>query len=439
MKRFCCLVAIVLLLAPSAWGAARRNILMVVTDDQGLDAGCYGNPVLKTPNLDRLAAEGTRFTSAFCTTASCSASRSVILTGLHNHATGQYGHQHARHNFHSFESVRSLPVLLREAGYRACSVGKFHVQPEAVYRFDAYAQDAEAFLREKDDRPFFLYVCPTEPHRTSGGFGAGGPVAYDPREVIVPAFLPDRPEVREDLAGYYQAISRVDERLGRLMQVLKETGHWDDTLVVYLSDNGMPFPGAKTTTYEPGLHLPLEVRSPDQTQRGVVCNALVSWADLAPTLLAYAGAKGPDYPLHGRSFLEVLEQADPAGWDEIYASHTFHEVTMYYPMRVIRTRRYKYILNLAHGLPYPFASDLYASPTWQGVLDRKDTMLGGRTVEAYIHRPRHELYDLQKDPQELVNLAGRPEHAARLAELQAKLRAWQEKTKDPWVVKYVHE
>ena len=426
------------LLASSAWGVPRRNILMMVTDDQGLDAGCYGNPVLKTPNLDKLASEGTRFTWAFCTTSSCSASRSVILTGLYNHANGQYGHQHAYHNFHTFESVRSLPVLLHEAGYRTCSVGKFHVQPEAVYHFDVYAKNAEAFLKDKDDRPFFLYVCPSEPHRTGKGFGAGGPVKYDPKDVIVPPFLPDRPEVREDLAGYYQAVSRVDERLGRLMQLLKDTGHWDDTLVVYLSDNGMPFPGAKTTVYEPGIHLPLVVRSPGQ-KSGVICNAMVTWADLTPTLLAYTGAKAPKYPLHGRSFVEVLEQADPAGWDEIYASHTFHEVTMYYPMRVIRTRRYKYVLNLAHGLPYPFASDLYDSLTWQGVLERKDTMLGGRTVEAYIHRPRHELYDLEKDPNELVNLADRPEHAATLAELQAKLRAWQQKTKDPWVVKYTHE
>jgi len=438
MKRIGWFFAVALLLASSAWGAP-RNIVMMVTDDQGLDAGCYGNAALKTPNLDRLAAEGVRFTHAFCTTASCSPSRSVILTGLYNHANGQYGLQHAYHNFHTLESVRGLPVLLHEAGYRTCSVGKFHVQPEAVYHFDVYAKSEEAFLREKDDRPFFLYVCPTEPHRKGKDFGAGGPVKYDPKEVLVPPFLPDRPDVRQDLAGYYQAISRVDARLGRLLRTVKETGHWDDTLIVYLSDNGLPFPGAKTTLYEPGIHLPLVVRSPDGKRRGEVTNAMVTWADLTPTLLAWAGARAPDYPLHGRSFLEALEQADPPGWDEIYASHTFHEVTMYYPMRAIRTRRYKYILNLAHGLPYPFASDLYDSLTWQGILARKETMVGGRTVDAFLHRPRHELYDLQKDPQELVNLADRPEHAALLAELQAKLRAWQEKTKDPWLVKYTHE
>ena len=115
----------------------RPNIVLIVSDDHGLDAaGCYGNPVIKTPNLDRLAAEGTRFTNAFCTSASCSASRSVILTGLYNHANGQYGHQHGYNNFHTFTNVKSLPVLLAEAGYRTGRIGKYHVAPEMVYKFN---------------------------------------------------------------------------------------------------------------------------------------------------------------------------------------------------------------------------------------------------------------------------------------------------------------
>jgi N-sulfoglucosamine sulfohydrolase len=166
---------------------------------------------------------------------------------------------------------------------------------------------------------------------------------------------------------------------------------------------------------------------------------MVTWADLMPTILDYAGAEGPDYGLHGRSFLDVLDEDNPAGWDQIFASHTFHEITMYYPMRVIRTRRYKYILNLAHALPFPFASDLYASDTWQGVLKRDDTMFGNRTVDAYLHRPWHELYDLKSDPHELVNLADDPAHAEILSKLQSHLRDWQRRTKDPWIVKYDYE
>jgi len=446
-----------------AAGPSRRkqqNVVLIVVDDQGYQAGCYGDAVVQTPNLDRLAAEGTRFTHAFCTSASCSASRSVILTGLYNHANGQFGHQHSFHNFHTHRWVRSLPVLLGEAGYRTCSIGKFHVQPREIYHFETYAnkgikggsrnpvgmaENARKFIERDDPRPFFLYFCTSDPHRAGRGFANERDypgvkrLTYDPKKIAVPLWLPDYPETRAELAEYYRAISRLDQGLGRLMQALKQTGHWDDTLVVYISDNGPPWPGAKTTLYEPGMRLPLVVRSPGQKKRGVVCHAMVTWADLAPTILDFARAKGPKYPLHGRSFLSVLEERDPSGWDEIYASHTFHEITMYYPMRVIRTRRYKCILNLAHGLPYPFASDLYASATWQGVLRRRDKMFGKRTVQAYIHRPRHELYDLQADPHEVVNLAEDPGHPKALAELQRKLRAWQKRTKDPWIVKYRYE
>ena len=446
--------------AGAAPAAARRNVVLMVSDDHGYQAGCYGDRVIQTPSIDSLAAEGTRFPYAFCTSSSCSASRSVILTGLYNHANGQFGHQHSFHNFHTHAWVRSLPVLLADAGYRTCSIGKFHVQPEAIYHFEYYAnkgipggsrnpvgmaENARKFIQQDDPRPFFLYFCPSDPHRAGKGFANDRDypgvtkVPCDPGRVPVPAWLPDQPEARRELAEYYQAISRLDQGIGRLMQVLRETGHWDDTLVIYLSDNGPPFPGAKTTLYEPGTRVPLIVRSPDQRGRAVVCNAMVTWADIAPTILDCARAGGPDYALHGRSFLPVLDQTDPKGWDEVYLSHTFHEITMYYPMRALRARRYKYIVNLADGLPYPFASDLYASPTWQGVLRRGSKTFGKRTVEAYVHRPRHELYDLEADPHEAVNLAGRAEHAQTLAALQAKLRAWQKKTQDPWLVKYRYE
>jgi N-sulfoglucosamine sulfohydrolase len=450
--------------------AAPRNVVLVVVDDQGRDAGCYGNPVVRTPNLDRLAAEGTRFDYAFCTTASCSASRSVILTGLQNHANGQYGHQHAYHHFRSFDRIKSLPVLLSEAGYRTARIGKLHVDPPEVYRFDRelpanarnavqMAERCREVVAANDPRPFFLYFCPADPHRSGqvaaelpgkpdrfGNRPQGYPgvkqMVYDPKEVIVPPFLPDTPECRAELAQYYQAVSRLDQGLGRLVEVLKEAGKYDDTLIVYLSDNGIAFPGAKTTLYEPGMRLPCVVRSPDQRRRGVVSNAMITWADLAPTILDYAGAlpKQPHNPaFHGRSFLGVLDQSDPRGWDEVYASHTFHEITMYYPMRVVRTRQYKLLWNIAHGLPYPFASDLWVSATWQGVRQRGERLYGKRTVEAYVHRPAFELYDLKADPDEIHNLAGDPAHAAVLEQLKAKLRAFQKRTGDPWILKWEYE
>jgi N-sulfoglucosamine sulfohydrolase len=426
--------------------------------------------VLKTPHLDALAAEGTRFENAYCTTASCSPSRSVILTGLYNHANGMYGLEHAYHHFRSLESLTSLPMWLSRAGYRTARIGKFHVGPEGVYRFDQklpgnprsaaeMAENCRKLIEADSDKPFFLYFCTQDPHR--GGvandlphrpdrFGnrppgesypGVEPVHYDPAAVMVPPFLPDTPTCRAELAQYYESVSRADAGLGRLVEILKQAGKYDDTLIVFISDNGMPFPGAKTTVYEAGLRLPCVVRHPKARQRGVVSRAFVSWVDIAPTILDFAGARPPRrVKLPGRSFLPILEQENPRGWDEVHASHTFHEVTMYYPMRVVRSGRYKLIWNLAHPLPFPFAADLWKSATWQDALGRgEDFVYGKRTIRSLVQRPPFELYDLDDDPDETRNLADDPRHAAVLADLQQKLRDFQRRTGDPWELKWERE
>ena len=465
--------------------AASRNVVLFVADDHGQDAGVYGNPVIRTPHIDRLAAEGTRFRYAFATTASCSASRSVILTGLHNHRTGQYGHQHDYHGFETFPNLKSLPVLLSEAGYRTASVGKYHVAPRKVYRFDHWipgstrnpvemAENSREFLKADSNRPFFLYFCPSDPHRGGGvveesphkpdrfGNATGGypgiePQRYRPDEVIVPPFLSDNPAVRAELAQYYQSVSRLDEGLGRLLTILKETGVYDDTLILYISDHGIAFPGAKTTVYEPGLLSPAIVRDPRAEKRGVVSDAMISWVDITPTILDYAGVETPEYEphvayrllrdqmgerhgLHGRSFLGILEEARPQGWDEIYASHTFHEIQMYYPMRVVRTRHHKLIWNLAHPLPFAFASDLWVAAAWQYSFGQgMNAAYGVRTVGEYIHRPEFELFDVVADPWESKNLAANPAHAEALEELKERLREFQKRTADPWLLKWHYE
>ncbi|HCO93098.1 MAG TPA: heparan N-sulfatase [Phycisphaerales bacterium] len=447
----------------------RPNVVLIVSDDHGLETlGCYGNPVIKTTNLDALAAEGVRFTNAFCTSASCSASRSVILSGMYNHANGQYGHQHSYHHFISFENIKTLPVMLTEAGYRTGRIGKYHVAPESVYKFDValpgnsrspvqMAQNCRDFVNANDGKPFFLYFCMSDPHRgggvanelpgkpdrfgnkAKGGYPGIKEVRYDPKDVVVPPFLPDTPECRAELAQYYQAISRVDQGVGKLLDVLRESGKYDNTIVIYISDNGVAFPGAKTTLYEPGMNLPCIVRSPGQKKKGIACDALVNFADLAPTILDFAGALPGKNSFQGRSFKPVLEQEHPKGWDVTYASHTFHEITMYYPMRVVRQRRYKLIWNIAHGLDYPFASDLWAASTWQATIKAGKKYYGKRTVEAYLHRPKFELYDLQNDPHEVKNLADDPKHNKVLEELKEELKAFQKRTKDPWLLKWQYE
>ncbi len=445
----------------------RPNIVLIVADDHGMEAlGCYGNGVIKTPSLDGLARDGVRFVGAFCTTASCSASRSVILTGMYNHANGQYGHQHDYHHFISFPNVKSLPILLAEAGYRTARIGKYHVAPDEVYKFDIalpgnarspvqMAENCRDFIGSSD-KPFFLYFCTADPHRSGGiadelptkpdrfgnkaegGYPGVEEVRYEPKDVIVPPFLPDSPECRAELAQYYQAVSRVDQGVGKLLSVLKEAGKYDNTIVIYISDNGVAFPGAKTTLYEPGMHLPCIIRDPRLNKKGITCDALINYADLAPTILDSAGVSDAGQ-MQGRSFKSILGTEHPQGWDETYASHTFHEITMYYPMRVVRGRRYKLIWNIAHGLDYPFASDLWAASTWQATIRRGEKYYGKRTVEAYIHRPKFELYDLEADPHEVNNLADDPAHAEILATYKAKLKAFQKRTKDPWIVKWQHE
>jgi N-sulfoglucosamine sulfohydrolase len=426
--------------------AAEKNVILYVVDDLGsTDAGCYGNPKIKTPGVDALAKSGTRFTHAFCTTASCSPSRSVMLTGLHNHANGQYGLQHANHHFQAFDNVKSLPVMLAAKGYRTASAGKFHVGPEKTFHFPKrinapspveMAEKCREVIAADSDAPFFLYFCTTEPHRN---FARGGSDPVKPEAVIVPPYLPDTPACREELAQYYMSAQRADSGLVKLLAILEETGRAKDTLVIFVSDNGIPFPGAKTTLYDPGMRLPCVVRNPYGKKQGVVSDAMLSWVDLTPTILDFTGATPPDAKFHGRSFLCALESEHADGWDEVYGSHTFHEVTMYYPMRVLRTRDYKLIWNIADGLEFPFASDLYGSATWQDTLKSGAEMYGRRRVQDYLKRPKFELYDLRNDPDEVKNLAASREHAELLESMQRKLKEFQKQTGDPWILKWDRE
>ncbi|VTS01133.1 sulfatase family protein [Tuwongella immobilis] len=448
------MLAAVLGIAPSVLAA--KNVVLLIADDLGIEqVGCYGNPIIRTPNLDALAKSGARFTQAFSSVASCSPSRGSLLTGLPTHQCGQYGLAHAAHHSQSFDNVASLPGLLGKAGYATGVIAKLHVGPKAVYPFDAelgpgagrnptaIERFTKQFLQQAGDKPFFLLVGYTDPHRDAKGFANkdypdAQPIVYDPKEVIVPAHLPDRPEVRQELAEYYQSVSRLDDGVGRVLKAIQSAGKADETLVIFLSDNGIPFPGAKTTLYDAGVHLPLLIRAPGKGKPEVVNPSLVSFLDVAPTILDWAGVPAPKAML-GKSLLPLLDGSAPADRTAVYGSHQYHEVTMYYPMRMIRTRKFKLLVNLAHPLEYPSAGDLFDSPTWQGILERKDTQLGRRSLATFLHRPMLELYDVQADPNELKNLAADPAYASTVQELRAQLREWQKLTKDPWLVKDRHE
>jgi len=283
----------------------------------------------------------------------------------------------------------------------------------------------------------------SDPHRDATNFGNTREwpevkrEIYSPSQVLIPSHLPDLPGVRQDLAQYYESVSRLDSGVGLVLRELRQSGHEPDTLVIYLSDNGRPFPGAKDNLYEPGLHLPLMIRSPEQHARGTRSRALVSWIDVAPTMLAWTGVTPPrNYlyaPLPGRSLLPILDEADPPGFDRVFATHSFHEINQYYPMRSVRTREYSYFLNLEPSLTVPVAGDVQLSPSWKAITSTPGAKLGKRTLQAFAHRPSEELYDLAADPDEVVNLAGHPAHAAVLADLRTQLHDWRAATHDPWL------
>jgi N-sulfoglucosamine sulfohydrolase len=434
-----------------AAGAPRRNILLIISDDQGLDMSSLGVAV-RTPNLDALARRGTFFSQGYAAVSSCSSSRAVLYTGLYGHQNGMYGLAHSVHNQSLIEGITTLPVMLKKAGYTTALVGKKHVKPDSAFPYDAelapelsgirdvalLADEAERFIRGAGSTPFFVTVAYSDPHRAPVNFGNNRPwprvenVRYDPKDVTVPSHLPDLPAVRADLAQYYESISRLDSGVGMLLEALARTGHAQDTLVVFLSDNGRPFPGAKTNLYGPGLHLPLIVHAPG-SRGNAVNDAMVSWADITPTLLDWSGAKGPDYPLPGRSLLPLLGKTGTAGWDRIFASHEFHEINQYYPMRAVRTRTHSYIQNLAWQLPYPIAGDVAESESWKAISADPSILLGKRRQAAYLQRPAQELYDLRNDPDELVNVANEPSQQAHLTALSEALLAFRSATKDPWL------
>ena len=499
------LVWFIAIISESSVRAAEKNIIFFITDDESPTLGCYGDPVAVSPNADALAADGTVFLNAFATTASCSASRSVIMSGLHNHKNGQFGHQHHFHKFASFYDVASLalPRVLAKAGYRTARIGKYHVAPEQVYLFEQtlkgngrnavqMAEQSKAFITAEDKRPFFLYFGTSDPHRGGGKdrssklelkpdlFGnkpnrnkheGVEEVFFDPDKVRVPSFLTDNSETREELAHYYQSCARIDQGLGRLIAILKEADLYDKTLIVFTSDHGMAFSGGKTTVYEPGLRVPFVVRNPYEKSRGVRSKALISHVDITPSLLDFAGGLDPrvngprdwispkelwkgqpfvtgenrsggmDFrTYHGKSWIPLLGKPEATHWKSIFASHTFHEIQMYYPMRVVRDTKYKLIWNIAHPLPYPFASDLWVASSWQSQYRLgPDAPYGHKTVGAYINRPAFELYDISDDPDETRNLALEPGFTSLLMEYKTKLENRQKALEDPWVMKWRYE
>ena len=270
------------------------------------------------------------------------------------------------------------------------------------------------------------------------------PVLYSPEEVTVPYFVQDTPAARQDIAAQYTTISRLDQGIGLFLDELRQAGFEDNTLVIYSSDNGIPFPTGRTNLFDPGMAEPYLVSSPYARDRwGDISDAMVSLVDIVPTVLDWFGIEYPTYKvlgnsvqLTGKSLLPVLKQEPKTGWDTVFASHNLHEVTMYYPMRVIRNTTFKLIQNLNYKMPFPIDQDFFVSPTYQDLLNRTEEGKPTgwfRTLHQYYYRDQWELYNLNADPKELTNLFGNPAYQDVFKELYHKLRVWQNVTNDPWI------
>jgi N-sulfoglucosamine sulfohydrolase len=254
--------------------------------------------------------------------------------------------------------------------------------------------------------------------------------------VEIPSFVNDLPGVRYEFAEYYQSISRLDQGVGMVLDGLKNSGLADDTLVLFMSDNGPPFINSKTTLYDAGVSLPLIMKCPGSSV-GTVNPNMVSYVDILPTLLDWAEHPNPSHPARtGRSILPVLDETSGLeNWSQIFGSHTFHEVTNYWPTRMMRNRRYKYHRNIAWRLDFPFAADIYGSLTWEEIRNAENSpkMIGSRRLKDYFFRPAEELYDIQADPDEVRNLAGEAEYQSVLEEMRATVEKWQRRTEDAWL------
>ncbi|KAI0481273.1 alkaline-phosphatase-like protein [Xylariaceae sp. FL0804] len=462
----------------------KKNVLLMVADDLGLFLGCYGLKSIKTPEIDRLAAEGTRFTHGFASTASCSGSRSTIYTGLHTHENGQYGLAYGKNHFQTHDHIDTLPRLFNAAGYQTGLVGKVHVGPRPVYPWETFeesqsrdvgwnAERAGVFMDKalETKRPFHLTVAFRDPHRDDTRDGWGNqddevkpyPVPdYQPSDVEIPEFLMDVPEVRKELVEYYKSSSRLDLGVGKVLHELKSRGLDRNTMVVFISDNGAPFVNSKTTCYDAGVRLPFIVRVPGG-RAGVINPNLVSFLDLVPTFLDWCGiddtsataaaaaaaaaplpgAPKPSPRREGRSVVPILGAGDVLGPDEwrthVFGSHTFHEVQNYYPTRFLRTRRHKYHRNIAWRLDFPFATDLYGSLSFEGVRNMptggEPVRFGRRPAVDYFRRGPEQLFDMEADPEEVRDLASDPGHADVLKGMRDELERWQYRTDDPWLMR----
>lgn len=446
-------------------GAApsRPNVLLIVGDDHGAEMSCAGTPGLHTPNMDALAARGVLFRQNFCTMASCSPSRASMMTGLYPHSHGllincfeYFGPQPPADWLEKHDAINrqrcvreEVPTLiegLRAAGYRTGISHKFHMYPHRKFPFDSWIAntpgDVQRFLAARDDRPFFLMHNIASPHRPFRlHMRNAGRECLDPATVRPPGFLPDVPVVREDWAEYLTCVEITDQKVGEVLGVLEASGHRDDTVVIYVGDNGPSYHRGKMTVYDFGLRVAMIVAGPG-VQQGVTSDELTSLADLMPTVMDYAGAR-LTRPVQGKSLRPLLEgRPDARGHELMFGEVHVGVQPGGFEGRSVFDGRWHYIRQYNTDRPHPLCADDVQEQTWgnrayQATLDAREQF-----PEAYAllqtvvgpDPPREQLFDLEADRWETKDLMGSADAEPARARLSAALDRWLEETDDRTVL-----
>lgn len=424
------------------------NILLIVSEDNSPDLGCYGNEIVHTPHLDQLAHSGFRFTNAFTTYSVCSPSRSSIFTGLYPHQNGQIGW--ATHHYGLYEGIRVLPNYLKEAGYKTALLGKIHVNPERIFNFDFtalpesnfqkenlnnYASTAAEFKTSAGDNPYFMMVNFPDAHLPFQNDVEGLPTVKVDREKItstLPFVGVTTERLLEETERYYNCMNRLDESIGMLLDSL---GDLSNTVVIYLSDHGAQFSRGKLTNYEGGLKIPFIIHWPDRfPAQDQVREEFISVIDILPTVMDIAGMEAPGF-LPGKSLIELLESPEPEWREYIGADGEGSSPVFYFPRRSIRNHSFKLIHNIDVGRSDFPAYHAYADPDFgSGTNQDEIDVAPEHTQSAYAlwkNPPQYELYDLRSDPWEFNNLSHLPEYQDTLDVMIAALEDWRVQTNDP--------
>ena len=403
----------------------RPNILWIIAEDNGPEYGCYGEKLVHTPNVDRLAAEGARFVNAFTSTPVCSSSRSSFMTGMFATTIGAHNHRsHRNDGFMLPEGVHVFTKYLRDAGYFTAICGKGKTDWNFKTRVKPY--DSKNWNDLKSHQPFFAQYQFSETHRR---FKSSKEHPVDPEKVKLPPYYPDHPVARKDWALYLESINVLDKKIGGVLKKLEDDGLAENTIVFYFGDHGRAHVRGKQWLYDGGISIPLVIRWPGRITKGAVSDELVSAIDFAPTCLKLAGIEPPKH-MQGRIFLGPDKQPEPKF---IFATRDRCDETVD-RIRCVRDRQYKYIRNFMPERPYT-QTNRYKERAYPMLGVMKQLHAEGKLTPVQQlfmapRRPEEEFYDLKTDPWEIRNLAGSPDHQETLKRMRETLEQWIADTDD---------